>query len=152
VLPTSYHSVSDTGVSEGDTVAIWGLGPIGFMASMWAFKKGAKRVIAIDNNWRTEFAKSKIPGLETINFDTLGKQTVPAKIHELVPGGVDISIEASGGEYAKSTKHKLELASGLEQDTSEIINECIYSTRKFGKVGIIADYVGCRSVAFESKP
>jgi threonine dehydrogenase-like Zn-dependent dehydrogenase len=135
VLPTSYHAVSDTGVTEGDTVAIWGLGPIGFMACMWAFKKGAKRVIGIDGNWRTEFAKSK-------------NQSVPAKIHEMVPGGVDVCIEASGGEYAKSTKHKIQLASGLEQDTSEILNECIYSVRKFGRVGIIADYMGCKFVTF----
>jgi threonine dehydrogenase-like Zn-dependent dehydrogenase len=148
VLPTSYHAVSDTGVTEGDTVAIWGLGPIGFMACMWAFKKGAKRVIGIDGNWRTEFAKSKLPGLETINFETLKNQSVPAKIHEMVPGGVDVCIEASGGEYAKSTKHKIQLASGLEQDTSEILNECIYSVRKFGRVGIIADYMGCKFVTF----
>lgn len=144
VLPTSYHSVSYTGVSEGDTVAIWGLGPIGFMACAWAFHKGAKRVFGIDGNWRTEFAKQKIKGLETINYEALGKQTVQARIHELVPGGVDVCIEASGGEYAKSLKHKAQLASGIEQDTSEMINECIYSVRKFGRVGIISDYVGCK--------
>lgn len=114
------------------------------MACVWAFKKGAKRVIGIDNNWRTEFAKKKIPGLETINYEELKKQSIPAKIHEMVPGGVDACIEASGGEYAKTWTHKLELMSGMEQDTSEMINECIYSTRKFGRVGIIGDYVGCK--------
>lgn len=144
VLPTSYHSVTYTGVKEGDTVAIWGLGPIGFMACAWAFSKGAKRVFGIDNNWRTDFAKQKIPGLETINYEALGNQTIPAKLHELVPGGLDVCIEASGGEYAKSWTHKLELMSGMEQDTSEMINEAIYSTRKFGRVGIISDYVGCK--------
>lgn len=144
VLPTSYHSVTYTGVKEGDTVAIWGLGPIGFMACFWAFHKGAKRVIAIDNNWRTEYAKSKIDRLETINYATLkSNETVPSKIHEMIPGGVDVSIDATGGEYAKGWTHKLELMAGLEQDTSEMINECLYSTRKFGKVGIIGDYVAC---------
>ncbi|KAK4643002.1 hypothetical protein QC761_000390 [Podospora bellae-mahoneyi] len=143
VLPTSYHSVVYTGVNEGDTVAIWGLGPIGFMACFWAKKKGATRVIGIDSNWRTEYAKSKIPGLETINYATLESgQTVPTKIHEMVPGGVDVSIDASGGEYAKGWAHKLEMAIGAEQDTSEMINECLYATKKFGRVGIIGDYVG----------
>jgi threonine dehydrogenase-like Zn-dependent dehydrogenase len=61
----------------------------------------------------------------------------------MVPGGVDVSIDATGGEYGKGWTHKLELMVGLEQDTSEMINECIYSTRKFGKVGIIGDYVAC---------
>lgn len=114
------------------------------MACVWAFKKGAKRVIGIDNNWRTEYARKKVPGLEVIDYEQLNKQSVPAKIHDLVPGGVDACIEAAGGEYAKSWMHKLELFSSLEQDTSEMINECIYSTRKFGRVGIIGDYVGCK--------
>ncbi|KAK3303842.1 chaperonin 10-like protein [Chaetomium strumarium] len=143
VLPTSYHSVSYTGVNKDDTVAIWGLGPIGMMACFWAFLKGAKRVIGIDNNWRTDYAKSKIDRLETINYTTLGEgETVPRKIHEMVPGGVDVSIDATGGEYAKGFMHKLELKIGAEQDTSEMINECLMSTRKFGTVGIIGDYVG----------
>ncbi|KAK4442115.1 GroES-like protein [Podospora aff. communis PSN243] len=143
VLPTSYHAVTYTGVKEGDIVAIWGLGPIGFMACYWAKKRGAKRVIGIDNNWRTDYAKAKIPGVETINYEHLkSDQTVPNKVHELVPGGVDVSIDATGGEYGKSFSHKVELATGMEQDTSEMINEAIYSTRKFGKVGVIGDYVG----------
>ncbi|KAK0750583.1 chaperonin 10-like protein [Schizothecium vesticola] len=143
VLPTSYHAVNHTGVKEGDNVAIWGLGPISFMACYWAKKRGAKRVIGIDNNWRTEYAKAKIPGVETINFELLkGDETVPTKIHEMVPGGVDISIDATGGEYGKGFVHKMELATGMEQDTSEMVNEAIYATRKFGRVGIIADYVG----------
>lgn len=147
MLPTSYHCVVDSGVQKGDCVAIWGLGPIGLMACAWAFFKGAKRVIGIDNNWRTEYAKSKVKGLETINYTTLGSgESLPARIHEMVPGGVDVSIEASGGEYAKGIAHKLEMLVGAEQDTSEMLNECIRSTRKFGTVGIIADYVGCESV------
>jgi len=143
ILPTSYHAVNYTGVKEGDNVAIWGLGPIGFMACYWAKKRGANRVIGIDNNWRTEYAKAKIPGVETINYELLNKdETVPTRVHKMVPGGVDISIDATGGEYGKGFVHKVELATGMEQDTSEMVNEAIYSTRKFGKVGIIADYVG----------
>jgi threonine dehydrogenase-like Zn-dependent dehydrogenase len=145
VLPTAYHSVSYTGVKKDDCVAVWGLGPIGLMAWYWAFFKGAKRVIGIDNNWRTEYAKSKLERLETINYTTLAaSETVPAKIHEMVSGGVDVSIDATGGEYAKGLAHKLELLVGAEQDTSEMLNECIVSTRKFGTVGIIGDYMGCK--------
>lgn len=114
------------------------------MACFWAFLKGAKRVIGIDNNWRIDYANSKIPGLETINYVTLASsETVPSKIHELVPGGVDVSIDATGGEYAKGFAHKVEIWIGAEQDTSEMLNECIRSTRKFGAVGIIGDYIGC---------
>lgn len=147
VLPTSLHAVTYTGVQTGDTVAIWGLGPIGFMACMWAFKKGAKRVIGIDSNWRCEWAQTKLPKLETIRYDQLEKgKTVPTKLREMVDGGVDVAIEASGGEYGKSIMNKIELATGVQQDTAEMLNECIESTRKFGRVGIIADYVGCKFI------
>jgi threonine dehydrogenase-like Zn-dependent dehydrogenase len=134
-----------TGVKAGDTVAIWGLGPIGLMACYWAKLRGAKRVIGIDNNWRTKYAQDKIEGVEAIDYTTLqSDETVPSRIHKMVPGGVDVSIDATGGEYAKGWAHKLEMMVGAEQDTSEMLNECLYATRKFGKVGIIADYVGCK--------
>jgi len=114
------------------------------MACYWAFKKGAKRVIGIDRDWRTDYAKSKLDQLEIINYAALRSgKTVPAEIHEMVPGGVDVAIDATGGEYAKGFVHKLELMIGAEQDTSEMLNECIVSTRKFGAVGIIGDYMGC---------
>ncbi|CCX05357.1 Similar to Uncharacterized zinc-type alcohol dehydrogenase-like protein YbdR; acc. no. P77316 [Pyronema omphalodes CBS 100304] len=143
VLVTSYHAVQDTAVYKGDTVAIWGLGPIGLLVAIFAFKAGASRVIGIDNNFRCDFAKKKIPGIEIINYSELPKgRTVTAEIHERVPGGVDCSIEAAGGEYAKGWAHSIELAIGAENDTSELLNEAIMSTRKFGRVGIIADYVG----------
>jgi threonine dehydrogenase-like Zn-dependent dehydrogenase len=80
------------------------------MACVWAFKIGAKRVIAIDNNWRTEYAKSKIKELETINYTTLASdETVLSKIHEMVLGGVDVSIDVTGGKYAKGWAYKLEI-------------------------------------------
>jgi len=115
-----------------------GRGPIGLLVCMFAFKAG------IDGIFRTEFALKKIPGIEVLDHTKLPHgRTVTAEIHDRVPGGVDVSIEAAGGEYAKGWPHKFELAVGAEQDTSELVNQAITSTRKFGRVGIIDDYVGC---------
>jgi len=50
VLCTSYHTVKITKVHKGETVAIWGKGPIGVMVALFVFREGAKRVIGIDNN------------------------------------------------------------------------------------------------------
>ncbi|KAL1581730.1 hypothetical protein WHR41_09423 [Cladosporium halotolerans] len=68
VLATSYHCVVDTGIKEGDVVGIWGAGPIGQMCADYAFMEGASRVIIVDNNWRLEYVKSKIPMVETLDF------------------------------------------------------------------------------------
>ncbi len=71
------------------------------MACVYVFKKGVKRVIAIDNSWRCGWAMQRLPKLETIRFDQLPSDTtVPTKLREMVDGGVDVAIEASGGEYA----------------------------------------------------
>lgn len=147
VLATAYHAVSRTGVQKGDSVAIWGLGPIGLMACAYASKEGAERTIGVDINWRTDYARSELTKLETVNYAKFNKQTVTDKIHEVVPGGMNVAIEASGGEYGKGWMHSIELAVGTGTDTSEMINGCITSTRKFGKVGNIADYVRCKSSA-----
>ncbi|KAH8834435.1 chaperonin 10-like protein [Flagelloscypha sp. PMI_526] len=135
VLCTAYHSIVDTGVEKQNTVAIWGAGPIGLFAAFFAVQKGAQRVFVIDNvQWRLDWAKHKVPL-------SMG-QTVTKVLHERVPGGVDVCIDAAGGEYAQSWGHSIELAVGAETDTSETINEMITSVRHFGRCGIIAAYAG----------
>lgn len=152
VLVTSYHCVVDTGVKEGDIVGIWGMGKfsqhlrsamlivvggIGILCAKWAFLKGASRVIAIDKDSRLDFAKSKIPGLETINYTV--DTDVVKKIMEITDPdhpGLDCALECAAGEYPKSLINKLEFATGMQTDTAEIINECIMSVKNFGRVGV----------------
>ena len=95
VLPTSYNCVVDTGVEKGDVVGIWGMGPIGLFAAQWAFIKGASRVIGIDANWRLEYAKNKLPKIETVNYKQV--KSVKAAIDQLVPGGLDVALECAAG-------------------------------------------------------
>lgn len=139
IVPTSYHAVWSADVQENETVGVWGLGPVGLNVVQWlrnVFK--VKRIIAIDNvEARLSIAKARW-GAETINFDT--DKDVAAKIAELVPGGLDRAIDCAGFRYAKSFLHKAERAIGLETDTSEVINEMIRSTKKFGTMALIADY------------
>lgn len=128
---------------KNDTVAIWGAGPIGLMCAVFAFMKGASRVILIDNNWRLKYAKERVPNVEVIDYTSLPKgRSVTAEIHKMVPGGVDVALECAAGEYPKGWAHYFEIALGLETDTSEILNEMITSTRKFGRNGICGVYVG----------
>jgi threonine dehydrogenase-like Zn-dependent dehydrogenase len=144
VLATSWHAVVDTGVQDGDVVAIWGAGPIGQMAADFALQNGASRVIMIDQNWRLEYVQKKYPHIETIDFSKLGKgESVTSKLKEMCNNrGPDVSIECVAGEYAKGWAHYFEIMLGLETDTSEIVNEMITSTRNFGRCGITGVYVG----------
>ncbi|KAK0905903.1 hypothetical protein LTR91_013055 [Friedmanniomyces endolithicus] len=144
VVCTSWNCVVDTGVKEGDVVAIWGAGPIGQMCAEFSFMNGAKRVIMIDQNWRLDFVKSKYPRVELVDFSKLSNtKGVVNRLKEMVDGrGPDVALECVAGEYPKSIVHKLEMAAGLETDTPEILNEMIESVRNYGRVGITGVYVG----------
>src|SRR3954462_14354147 len=72
IFPTGYQAAEQCGIEEGDTVAVWGCGPVGLfaMASAWALKAG--RVIAIDRvPERLEMARKHCKA-ETIDFSKVG--------------------------------------------------------------------------------
>ncbi|PQK15694.1 hypothetical protein BB8028_0006g00170 [Beauveria bassiana] len=150
VLATSYHCVVDTGVEKGDSVAIFGAGPIGQMAGVFALEKGAKKIIFVDTEprlttIRAHFASDK---LELVDYKKLSsgltsKNTVVTRLKELCDGrGPDVALECAAGEYSKSWLHWLEMTVGLETDTSELLNEMIESVRSFGRCGVTGIYAG----------
>jgi len=140
ILPTSYHCVVDTGVTKGDTVGIWGLGPIGMCAAKFSQLKGAKRIIGIDCvPERLAFARDVL-GIETIDFKE--HTDVAKKILEMVPRGLDKALDCGTFHEPKTLLHKVEKALMLETDVSETANECIKSVRKMGSVGVISAYAG----------
>lgn len=149
VIATSWNCVVDTGVEEGDTVAIWGAGPIGQMAADFSFINGAKRVIMIDENWRLDFVKEKYPKVELVDFSK--DKDVVKKLKEMCDGrGPDVALECVAGEYPKSLMNKIEMAAGLQTDTCEIINEMIMSVRNYGRCGVTGVYVGFVSLCYIS--
>lgn len=146
VLATSWNCVVDTGVKDGDVVAIWGAGPIGMMCAEMSFTCGAKRVIVIDggaSSWRLDLVKEKIPKVETLNYTDLPKgHSVTSMLKEMEHGGPDVALECVAGEYAKGWAHYFEMLIGAETDTSEIVNEMITSVKNYGRCGITGVYVG----------
>ncbi|KAI1809415.1 GroES-like protein [Poronia punctata] len=153
VLATSYNAVHDTAVYPGDQVAIFGAGPIGQMAGIFALGAGASKIIFIDTEPRLSFVKERWPvehasKLELVDFKdwsfgVTNKKTVVSRLKELCGGrGPDAAIECVAGEYAKGWMHWLEMMLGAETDTSEIVNEMIEGVRSYGRCGITGVYVG----------
>ncbi|KAI1428699.1 GroES-like protein [Xylaria sp. FL1777] len=153
VLATSYNAVHDTAVYPEDQVAIFGAGPIGQMAGVFAIGAGATKVIFVDTEPRLSFVKERWPtkhsdklqlvDYKKVSFGVTNKETVVSKLKELCGGrGPDVAIECVAGEYAKGWMHWLEMMLGAETDTSEIINEMIEGVRSFGRCGVTGVYVG----------
>ncbi len=122
IFPTGYFGADIAGIKPGDTVAVWGCGPVGQFAITSALMMDAGRVIAIDHiPSRLEMARKQ--GAEVINFEE--EHPVEA-IQELTGGiGVDRAIDAVGvdaqrphsGPAAKEGSAK---ASEYKKEVSEI--------------------------------
>lgn len=106
VLATSYNAVHDTAVYPGDQVAVFGAGPIGQMAGIFAIGAGATKIIFVDTEPRLSFVKERWPAehrdkLELVDFKKLSfgvtnKETVVSRLKELCGGrGPDAAIEVS---------------------------------------------------------
>jgi len=134
---TGWHANELAEVCEGQTVAVWGCGPVGLMTMMWAKFRGASRIIAIDClPYRLQLAKDKF-GAEIIDFS---KTDVVSALHNLLPLGADVCIEAVGFRYTKSPTHASQRAAKLETDTPEILTEVIKCTRNGGHIAVVGDY------------
>ena len=97
ILPTGYMAAEMCNIQPGDTIAVWGCGPVGLFAIKSAYLLGAERVIAIDRfDYRLEMARTKC-NAETVNYEQVG--SVSETLTEMTAGrGPDACIDAVGLE------------------------------------------------------
>ncbi|KAI9028432.1 hypothetical protein DFJ74DRAFT_765394 [Hyaloraphidium curvatum] len=140
VVPTAFHATEMADVQPGDTVAIFGAGPIGLMTALWCKWKKAARVIVVESvPERLAMAREKC-GAETV--DIKEHKDVVARFREIYPGEPDSVIDATGFRYALNWSSKIQLNLMLETDSSDVLNKAIKVVRKGGHVSLIADYIG----------
>ena len=145
VLPTAYWSVENAGVTKGSTVTVLGCGPVGLMVQKFAWMKGAKRVIAVDNlPYRLNHAK-RMNNVEIINFEDYDDAGLYIK--EITNGGTDIVIDCVGMDGKKSTVEAIEQKLKLQGGTLSAIDIGRKAVRKFGTMQLTGVY-GARYNAF----
>jgi threonine dehydrogenase-like Zn-dependent dehydrogenase len=139
VVPTGYQAAEMGGIQTGDTVVVFGAGPIGIMAARCAWLFGAGRVIIIDHiDYRLEFAKN-YSKCEAYNFREIGDPVVFLKRATGI--GADVCIDAVGCEAAGDTMQtlvgrKLPLTGG----SATALHWAINSVKKGGIVSIVGVY------------
>ncbi len=144
ILPTAWMAVENTRIRSGQTIAIWGCGPVGQLAIRCAWLQGAGRVIAIDR-LPARLAMARDSGrAETIDAS---KTHVDEILRELTGGqGPDACIDAVGMEahgtslgeiydYVKQAVH-------LETDRPNVLRQAIMACRKGGTISVPGVYAG----------
>jgi threonine dehydrogenase-like Zn-dependent dehydrogenase len=145
IFPTGYMAAENADIEKGDTVAVWGCGPVAQFTIQSAWMLGAGRVIAIDNV-PERLAMAEAHGrAETINFD---KEDVYERLQEMTKGrGPDRCIDAVGTEAHSggaigSVLDKVKTSLYLGTDRPSVLREMIMCCRKGGTMSVPGVYIG----------
>ena len=144
IFPTGYMGAEFCEIKGGETIAVFGCGPVAQFSIRSAFLLGAERVIAIDTvPERLQMARDA--GAITIDFM---QEDVYDRIQELTHGrGADACIDAVGTEAHgtasfDSVIDRVKMATFLGTDRPHVLRQCITNTRNFGIVSVIGVYGG----------
>jgi threonine dehydrogenase-like Zn-dependent dehydrogenase len=144
IFPTGYMAAENCDIEPGDTVAIWGCGPVGQFAIKSAWMLGAARVIAIDQvPERLELARREGQA-ETLNFDD---EDIFDALTEMTGGrGPDRCIDAVGmeahGTSPDALLDRVKAAAFLATDRPHVLRQAIHACRKGGTVSVPGVYGG----------
>src|SRR5436190_934104 len=144
VFPTGFMAAENCQIKPGDTVAVWGCGPVGQFAIQSAFLLGAERVIAIDRfAERLALASSK-GAAETLNYADV--DVLEALRHMTGGQGPDACIDAVGLEAHGTTLDawydRAKTSMFLATDRPHALRQAISACRKGGTVSIPGVYGG----------
>ena len=144
IFPTGYMAAEFCNIKDGDTIAIWGCGPVGQFAIRSALLLGAARVIAIDTvPERMDMARAA--GAHVLDFM---KDDIYESIQELTHGrGADACIDAVGTEAHTTASFdslldRAKVAAYLGTDRPHVLRQAIHCCRNFGTVSIVGVYGG----------
>jgi threonine dehydrogenase-like Zn-dependent dehydrogenase len=144
IFPTGYMAADFCNIQPGDTIAIWGCGPVGQMAIKSAFLLGAERVIAIDTV-PERMALARQSGAVVLDFM---EDDIYDRIQELTNGrGADACIDAVGTEPHTSGSFdsiidRVKVATFMGTDRPHVLRQAIHCCRNFGTVSIVGVYGG----------
>lgn len=139
VVPTGYQAAEMGGIQKGDTVVVFGAGPIGLLAARSAWLFGAGRVIVIDHvEYRLEFARTYCPA-EVYDFREIGDPVVFIK--KITDLGADVCIDAVGADASGNGWHSLfGKTLKLEAGNALPLNWAINAAKKGGTVSVVGVY------------
>ncbi|GMU19985.1 MAG: glutathione-dependent formaldehyde dehydrogenase [Phycisphaerae bacterium] len=143
IFPTGYQAAEQCEIQKGDTIAIWGCGPVGQFAIRSAFMLGAERVIAIDEP-EERLALAREGRAETLSLED---GEIIDRLTDMTGGrGPDACIDAVGleahGSGVDAVYDKVKTATYMATDRAHVVRQAIMACRKGGTVSIPGVYGG----------
>ncbi len=146
IFPTGYQAAEQCGIQPGDTVAVWGCGPVGLFAIQSAYLLGAERVIAVDR-FPDRLAKARdLCKAEVVNYEEI-EDPINFVLKDMTGGrGPDHVIDAVGmeahgtGIYDQVDRFKQ--FTKVQLDRATALREAIMACAKGGTVSIPGVYIG----------
>jgi threonine dehydrogenase-like Zn-dependent dehydrogenase len=138
IFPTGWSAVDWAELQGGETVAVFGCGPVGIMAQKAAWLRRAGRVIGVDiEPYRLEMA-SKAGRAEVIN----AREKDPVKAIRAMTGGrgADVCIDAVGMEAHRSVWKKISNVVHAQVGSIEVLENCFSAVRRGGAVTVVGVY------------
>ena len=130
IFPTGYHATELADVGPGDTVAVYGAGPVGQMAAYSARLRGASEIYVVDKVEERLRLAEEHSGAIPVNF---AEVDAPAFILDATDGGTDTGIDAVGYQAQKPD--------GEDEVPAMVLNNLVTSTRATGRLGVVGLYV-----------
>lgn len=145
IFPTGYMAAENCDIEPGDTVAVWGCGPVGQFAIKSAWMFGAGRVIAIDRvperlKMAREQGKAEVIDFSEIDvYDTLQEMTRGRGPDRCIDA---VGCEAHGSGAIDAVLDKAKAAVMLTTDRAHVLREAILCCRKGGTLSVPGVYIG----------
>jgi len=138
IFPTGWSAVKWGKVKAGDSVVIFGSGPVGLMAQKAAWLNGAERVIAVDP---LQYRLSKAKSLNNVDILDANDDDLLEKIREMTHGrGADVAIDAVGMEANRTFLEKAKALINVEKGTAKVIELCTEAVRRCGTISVVGVY------------
>ncbi len=130
IFPTGYHGAAMAEVSPGDTVAVYGAGPVGLMAAYSSLIRGAERVFVVDRV-ENRLNLAETIGAIPVNYDEV--DPIEYIVDQTDGDGTDKGIDAVG--------YQATVSGGEEEQPAIVLNQLVYTVRATGKIGVVGLYV-----------
>jgi S-(hydroxymethyl)glutathione dehydrogenase/alcohol dehydrogenase len=138
IFPTGWSAVKWGKVKEGDSVVIFGSGPVGLMAQKAAWVHGAKRVIAVDP---LKYRLDKAKAVNNVDVLDANDDDLIDQIRDLTDGrGADVAIDAVGMEASRTFIEKAKAVVNFEKGTAKVIELCTEAVRRSGTIAVVGVY------------